>query len=193
MRSGPFFGLGGSEFQPAPAANADIQFRRLKPHTGSNLTVGDVNRVPELRIVGRYDPRQLAGFNPLSRVPLETYYPPQLEPADESSRDVLGGRPLAPSQNLGDYVQQPPLLLTTLEGMRPFLNPVFFKGARGRAKAPISVIRVGWRLANVQKGNFVAVRNGQTDEVESQAAATLSNLVEAVRLREEVLSRQATS
>ncbi|MCP9487897.1 MAG: ABC transporter permease [Gaiellaceae bacterium MAG52_C11] len=143
----PFFGLGGSEYEPAPAANADVQFRKLKPHTGSHIIVGDVIRTPELRIVGRYDPGRLPGFNPLSRVPLETYYPPLLEPGDEAAEEALGGRALGPSQNLGDYVQQPPLLLTTLEGMRPFLNPVFFKGAKGRAKAPISAIRV--RVAGV--------------------------------------------
>jgi len=52
----------------------------------------------------------------------------------------LHGKPLLPSQNLGDYVAQPPLFLTTLEGMRPFLNSKYYAGTTG--KAPISVIRV---------------------------------------------------
>lgn len=151
----PFFGLSGSGYFPAPQANKDVQFRKLKVLVGSNVTVGGVNRTPEVRIVGRYDPARLPGFNPLSRVPLETYYPPQLLPADDAAREALGGRPLGPTQNLGDYVQQPPLLLTTLEGMRPFLNPVFFAGAKGRAKAPISAIRV--RVADVEGPDEVSL------------------------------------
>ncbi len=82
----------------------------------------------------------LAGFSPLSRVPLETYYPPELQPADAASTKALRGRPLRPTENLGDYIQQPPLFLTTLEAMKPFLNSRYFSGAS--AKAPISVIRV---------------------------------------------------
>lgn len=136
----PFFQNG---YLAAPSDNQDIQFRRLRGHSGSNVRgQGNVVRTPFFRIVGRYDPAKLPGFSELSRVPLETYYPPELKPADEASRRALGGKPLLPTQNLGDYVQQPPLLLTTLEGMKPFLNPVFFKGAGGKAKAPISVIRV---------------------------------------------------
>lgn len=127
----------------APPDNQDLQFRRLRGYSASNIIgQGNVVRTPFFRIVGRYDPAKLPGFSELSRVPLETYYPPELKPADEASRRALGGKPLLPTQNLGDYVQQPPLLLTTLEGMKPFLNPVFFKGAGGKAKAPISVIRV---------------------------------------------------
>jgi predicted lysophospholipase L1 biosynthesis ABC-type transport system permease subunit len=73
-------------------------------------------------------------------VPLETYYPPELEPADAAAKRALQGRRLLPTENLGDYIQQPPLLLTTLSGAQAFLSSRSFKGAS--SKAPISVIRV---------------------------------------------------
>ncbi|MDQ3821880.1 MAG: hypothetical protein M3321_01400 [Actinomycetota bacterium] len=150
----PFFVESADYFQ-APPSNQDTQFRRLTPYVSSNVIGPEgVVRQPTLLVVGRYDPDGLPGFSPLSRVPLETYYPPTLAPADEATARVLGGRPLRPTQNLGDYLQQPPLLLTTLEGMKPFLNPVFFKGAKSRARAPISVTRV--RVAGVTGPNEVS-------------------------------------
>jgi putative ABC transport system permease protein len=130
----------------APAEGEDLQFRRLFPHLGNNLFLGNVLALPNFQIVGRYDAAKLPGFSPLSKVPLETYFPPALEPADRTSRRALGGKPLLPTQNLGDYIQQPPLLLTTLQGLRAFTNPKFFTDASG--KAPISVIRV--RVAGVK-------------------------------------------
>ena len=134
----PYYEFG---YEPVGGANADVQFRRLTPHIASNL-IGGTGAVftPSFRVVGRYDPLRLPGFSPLSRVPLETYYPPELRPGDTASKEALGGKPLLPTENIGDYVQQPPLLLTTLKAMRPFLDRRFFAGTNG--KAPISVVRV---------------------------------------------------
>lgn len=129
-----------SGFEYAPAANQDVQFRKLRQYTGSNLIRNGAVGTPFFDVVGRYDPAKLPGFSPLSRLPLETYYPPELDPADAASTKVLKGKPLRPTENLGDYIQQPPLFLTTLEGMKPFLDPQNFSGAS--PKAPISVIRV---------------------------------------------------
>src|SRR4029077_19262514 len=135
----------GSSYFSVSVANADVQFRRLRPRIGSPFTPvsaagKEVLQTPLMGIVGRYDPTKLPGFSPLSRVPLETYYPPELLPGDAQSRRALHGKPLLPSTNIGDYVAQPPLFLTTLEGMRPFLNSKYYAGANGRA--PLSVIRV---------------------------------------------------
>lgn len=145
-RADPIPGASGAYQAQVPKANADVQFRRLHARIGSiyadmyEVPGADVLKQPRMRIVGRYDPEKLPGFSPLSEVPLETYYPPELLPADEPSRRALGGRPLLPSLNIGDYVAQPPLFLTTLEAMRPFLRPKYYAGAKeGRA---ISVIRV---------------------------------------------------
>lgn len=136
---------GGLGYWAAPSSNKDLQFRGLTSHPADNtidmVGADEVLRGADLKVVGRYDPDELPGFSSLSQVPLETYYPPLLQPADEASRRALGGRPLLPSQNLGDYIQQPPLFLTTLDGITPFLNPKSYKNATGRA-APISTIRV---------------------------------------------------
>lgn len=129
----------------APWENRDIQFRRLSRHAGSNQLINGVQGTPALRVVGEFDPELLPGFSPLSQVPLETYYPPTVEPADPASREALGGRRLLPTMNLGGYVSQPPLMLTTLRGLRAFTNPNSFQGAT--PEAPISVIRV--RVAGV--------------------------------------------
>jgi ABC-type lipoprotein release transport system permease subunit len=137
---------GGTSYTPVGPSNADLHFRRLKPRIGSQffdrteVPGADVHLIPKMEIVGRYDPAKLPGFSKLSEVPLETYYPPELLPADEASRRALGGKPLLPSQNIGDYVAQPPLFLTTIEGVRPFLRPRYYAGAS--EQAPISVIRV---------------------------------------------------
>lgn len=134
--------VSSSGYWRAPGSNRDLQFRRIRGHAGDNHEVKGVYNTPIVRVVGRYDPQRLSGFSPLSRVPLETYYPPLLEPADDRSSKALGGKPLLPTQNLGGYIQQPPLLLTTLEGAASFYDTRFWSNVRGRGKAPISVIRV---------------------------------------------------
>jgi hypothetical protein len=143
-RSAPTPGYSG--YTSISQANADLQFRRLHPRIGSpffsrtDVPGKEVLQTPTMFFVGRYDPKRLPGFSPLSKVPLETYYPPELLPGDPKTGRALHGRPLLPSTNIGDYVAQPPLFLTTLQGMQPFLNSKDYAGAN--AKAPISVIRV---------------------------------------------------
>jgi putative ABC transport system permease protein len=131
----------------APPSSFDIHFRKIDAYIGTHLTSGTTHQRPSFRIVGRYDPEKLPGFNPLSRVPLETYYPPLMQPANDASRKALGGRPLLPTQNIGDYIQQPPLVLTTLDAVEPFLHPKAYKGPTDRRLAPISSIRI--RVAGV--------------------------------------------
>ncbi|MBA2312940.1 MAG: ABC transporter permease, partial [Actinobacteria bacterium] len=126
-----------------PQDNRDTQYRRLTRHEAVST---DSGLIPGLHVVGRFDPELLPGFNPLSRVPLETYYPPIAEPADEASREALGGEPLLPTRNLGGYIGQPPLMLTTLKALRSFADPNIFEGAD--PDRPISVIRV--RVAGVE-------------------------------------------
>lgn len=138
----------GGYMRPPPS-NGDLQFRHLRAFVGSNIIGADeAVRASSFRLVGRYDPAKLPGFSPLSQLPMETYYPPILEPGDEASKKALDAEPLLPTQNLGDYAQQPPLLLISLEGLKPFLSAVNYFGAKGKAKAPISVVRV--RVAGVR-------------------------------------------
>ncbi|HET7567736.1 MAG TPA: FtsX-like permease family protein, partial [Gaiellaceae bacterium] len=76
-----------------------------------------------LEVVGRFDPNKLPGFSPLTKVPLETYYPPSLRAGNAAAEQALYGHALRPSQNLGGYIQSPPLLLTTMQALKTFLEP----------------------------------------------------------------------
>jgi putative ABC transport system permease protein len=124
----------------AAPGNQDVQFRRL-----TNFPHSDYGRWLNLDILGRFDPALLPGFGDLSKLPLGAYAPPVLKPSDAESSLALGGEPLLPTMNLGGYIQQPPFLLTTLNGLKPFTDPSNFGGAN--PDAPISVIRV--RVAGV--------------------------------------------
>jgi putative ABC transport system permease protein len=140
---------GDSSYYDQPTDNRDLQFRRLSERTGSNASGGGSQFAPAIRTVGRFDPNRLPGFSPLSRIPLETYYPPKLVGADARSRALLHGKPLLPSQNVGGYAAEPPLLLTTLAGIRPFLDNSRWNNLSSRQqRAPISVVRV--RVAGVK-------------------------------------------
>jgi ABC-type lipoprotein release transport system permease subunit len=144
----------------APPGNEDTQFQHLTVHQSNlavNLTDG-VDGAVALKLVGEFDPNKLPGFNPLSAVPLETYYPPVVTGATAASRTALNNEPLGPTMNLGGYVTQPPLLLTTMTAMEQMLSDSCYIAANKEVPfctryldtdvaAPISAIRV--RVANV--------------------------------------------
>lgn len=130
----------------APQENLDVHFRKLTQFPASHAIFNKRElAAPAMQVVGRFDPERLPGFSKLAAVPLETYYPPLVEPADRASRRALDDRPLRPTQNLGDYITQPPLMLTTLKGLRVLTDPQRFTNAE--PEEPISVVRV--RVANV--------------------------------------------
>jgi putative ABC transport system permease protein len=134
----------------APPGIEDVRYRRLIDYLGARYAEEGAIELASLHVVGQFDPARLPGFSPLSQVPLETYHPPEAEPADPPSRKALGGRPLRPTFNVGGYVAQPPFMLTTLEAMDPLLDPAAYQrpdGPGDLSQAPISVIRV--RVAGV--------------------------------------------
>ena len=148
-----------SAWYTPPLDNLDPQFRSLHERVQSNLIVHGIPRFHPLRVVGQFDPSKLPGFSALTRVPLETYQPPSLLPANTAADEALKDNVLEPSQNLGGYIQPPPLLLTNMRGLRTFLDPRNWStgftfqdnlntGANSRAipvaqrLAPISAIRV---------------------------------------------------
>ncbi|MGH9064950.1 MAG: hypothetical protein ACRDZQ_07605 [Acidimicrobiales bacterium] len=106
-------------------------------------------RTPTFLAVGTFDPDKLPGFSPLNEVPLESYYPPLVTGATPKDRDLLGHRPVGPSMNLGGYLTQPPLLLTTLKAAEAFQSSARYTG--GHPRAPISSIRV--RVTGVSGDN----------------------------------------
>lgn len=131
-----------------PEENAGTQFRTVTGHAatvcGSFKTCDrqDSGRAPDplVRVVGRYDPGKLRGFSALSRVPLETYQPPQVTGADAAGRAALNGRPLRPDRNLGGYLSPPPTMLTTIDSI-PALTHSRRKPT-AQDTAPVSAIRV---------------------------------------------------
>jgi putative ABC transport system permease protein len=138
-------------FMLAPPGNQDTQYRRLAAHQGidgyESASANAVFHVVTLAVQGRFDPGKLPGFDPLSRVPLETYYPPLVQGGNARSERLLGGRAMGPTMNLGGYVAQPPLLLTTLTAAEQMLSRVYSPVTRTDAADPISAIRV--RVADV--------------------------------------------
>jgi len=131
---------GYTGYYPAPPGNQDVQFRTLVNHPSPFQGTAGTFFGTGLHIVGRFDPQNLPGFSPLSQVPLESYYPPVVRPADVGSRRALGEPLVLPTTNLGAYIAQPPFMLTTLQAARVFTDSKLFEGTN--PKAPISVIRV---------------------------------------------------
>jgi ABC-type lipoprotein release transport system permease subunit len=144
---------GQPPFAIAPPGNQDVQYRQLTAHDGNPIVSPTTEQegVVGLAVVGQFDPDKLPGFNPLSAVPLETYYPPIVTGATAASRNALHNQPLGPTMNLGGYVAQPPLLLTSLTAMEQMLSSSCYLNLAGLPctryantdiAAPISAIRV---------------------------------------------------
>lgn len=119
---------------------------------GYELKPGDVS-MPDaaLGAVGTFDPAKVSLGGALSAVPMDTYFNPGADGADEASRRALGGKRLAPNANVTGLLSQPPLLLTTMEAMPAIFDPGAYSTEPDYPEyqlntgAPISVVRV--RLA----------------------------------------------
>ncbi len=114
-------GGGSNGLSLAPPGSDDTWYRRLQLFGGATGAVRTIDGnqtylapVPEL--VGTFSPAKLAGFSPLSRVPLQTFYPPTVTAADAATHRALGRTALGPTTNLAGYLSQPPLMLTTIQG-----------------------------------------------------------------------------
>ena len=126
-------------YEEAPIDASDVGFRQLHEQLRTNTTT----QLLTVHSVGEFDPAKLPGFSALSQVPLETYYPPAVTGADPASKKALGDQPLLPDENMAGYLQEPPLILTTLNALPAFEQDF----PTANTTAPISVIRV--RVAGV--------------------------------------------
>jgi putative ABC transport system permease protein len=136
-------GLDLTPQQIAPLEAADTWFRGVTEHPWVNQVTA-TQPAERLNVVGRYDPRCLRGFNPLSGGRLETYAPPTVQ--------LPGNRTLGPTTNPGGYVNSPPLLLTDLAGAAFMARPDRWQGSAGDRF--ISAIRV--RVAGTDQPGAVA-------------------------------------
>jgi putative ABC transport system permease protein len=116
---------------------------------GYDVQVGDVN-MPDaaLTAVGTFDPAKVSLGSALSAVPMDTYFNPGAEGADEASRSALGGQRLTPNANVTGLLSQPPLVLTTMSALPAIFDPGAYGTQPGYPEyqlnhgAPISMVRV---------------------------------------------------
>jgi putative ABC transport system permease protein len=154
--------------QPAEASALDVPFRTLTQHAA--LAGGAA-----VQAVGVFDPAKVAS-EPATPSP---YSPELLAGADERSRQLLGGQPLAPGGDPADYAGSAASLVVPLADIGAFTS-----GYAGTASAaPIGVIRVR-----------VAAASGDTDASEDKISAVAQEIVRATGLRvQPVLGTTATT
>ncbi|GLL03205.1 FtsX-like permease family protein [Dactylosporangium matsuzakiense] len=135
-------------------------------YDSSFRSISQTGKLGFTRVVGLYDPGKVQVFDPLSKVPLETYQAPEATGGDKRSRDLLGNAPLRPDGNPAGYLATPPTLLTSLD----LLDQLYSKlGPESARKAPISAVRV--RVADV-RGFDAAARERVRVVAERIAAGT---------------------
>ena len=100
--------------------NSENQRNPLRPWDMPEIEYRTLPEQPYAKIapvlVGSFDIDALAtrGSN-LTYVPLETYFPPQVTLRYDAAGQSVEPKTLSPTLNPAGYIQQPPLLLTTLE------------------------------------------------------------------------------
>ena len=124
----PVFADAGTGRRYAPAEAHDTWMR---PVAGRQLVLSQVAS-SRFRLVGRYDPVCLPGFDPLAGARLDMAAPPQVT--------LPNGKPLLPTRSPAGYATPPPLMLTTLQGARYFADQRLYSPAPGDAY--ISAVRV---------------------------------------------------
>lgn len=165
----------------APPGSNDTQYRRLTLINAVDWQVSDGKLqhvlLPKEDVIGTFDPSRLRHFSPLSKVPLQTFFPPTVNAGNAQAARLLKGKPLGPTSNVAGYLTQPPLMLTTIQGaialengdgevrrlngrlVAPFMKRWSFDGRSNEIgispKAPISVIEV--RVAGVSGPNRLSL------------------------------------
>lgn len=127
-----------------PADGLDTSFERLHEHVATSSPT-DVNGVLPLRAVGTFNPAKVEAESNLARLPLGLFQNPAVTGADTRSRQLLGHQALIPDGDIAGYLQQAPLMLTTMSGAQAMFGGIWTSS--GDAAAPISSIRV--RVAGV--------------------------------------------
>lgn len=143
---------GSSRYVPMEFADTSVRdgvaVHRNQAH-GYQLKPGDIS-MPDaaLGAVGTFDPAKVSLGGALSAVPMDTYFNPGADAADEASRQALGGKRLTPNANVTGLLSQPPLMLTTMEALPAIFDPGAYSTEPDYPEyqlntgAPISVVRV---------------------------------------------------
>jgi hypothetical protein len=148
--------------RPAEASALDVPFRTLTEHAA--LAGGAT-----VRAVGVFDPAKVASA-PATPSP---YRPELLTGADERSRQLLGGQPLAPDGDPSDYARSGAALVVPLADIGAFTSGYAGAASTGPASTgPIGAIRVR-----------VAGAAGDTAASEDKISAVAQEIVRATGLR----------
>jgi hypothetical protein len=148
--------------RPAEASALDVPFRTLTQHTA--LAGGAT-----VQAVGVFDPAKVASA-PATPSP---YGPELLTGADERSRQLLGGQPLAPDGDPADYARSGAALVVPLADLGAFTSGYAGAASTGPASTgPIGAIRVR-----------VAGATGDTAASEDKISAVAQEIVRATGLR----------
>ncbi|MEH1124888.1 ABC transporter permease [Micromonospora sp. CPCC 206061] len=143
---------GSSRYVPMEFADTSVRsgvaIHRNTAH-GYQVQPGEV-QMPDaaLGAVGTFDPAKVSLGGALSAVPMDTYFNPGAEGADEASRQALGGKRLSPNANVTGLLSQPPLMLTTMAALPSIFDPGAYTTEPSypeyelNTAAPISVVRV---------------------------------------------------
>jgi putative ABC transport system permease protein len=116
-----------------PPEAADVQFREIEAYIQGLRGRGILAQA-----VGVFSVDLLRDFSPLTEVPMGTYNPARLQCGDVTACDLLGGRDLLPGGSPAGYLQQAPMMLTTLDAL-----PAFYRQRSDDVdSAPISAVRV---------------------------------------------------
>jgi putative ABC transport system permease protein len=154
----------------APPGSNDTWYRRLTIFGSSgqlHVVNGQQTRVsPIPKLVGTFDPNRLRGFSPLSRVPLQTFYPPTVSAGNAAARKKIGSTPLGPTTNLGGYLSQPPLLLTTLNGAialdngygESYVVHYKYRDSSGRERSGSRLVEAYWGASPAAPISTIQVR-----------------------------------
>ncbi len=111
----------------------DTSFREVTSY------VADVGAAPPALVkVGVFDADRLRGNGTVQGIPLGSFSFSAPVGADDASRKALGDAGWFPSADLAGYVQQPPLMLTTLDYL-----PLFADAGRWFQTAPGGLTRFG--------------------------------------------------
>lgn len=128
-----------------PRGYEHLSVRDLRAGSSEEGTAGGPP-VTVLDVVGEFDPRRLTGFDPASRVPLQTFYPPVATAGSRETERAIGGPSLGPTTDMTGYVAQPPSLLTTLQAARALLQSSRYEGASSGAPIAAVLVRLDGKL-----------------------------------------------
>jgi ABC-type antimicrobial peptide transport system permease subunit len=180
-----YWGVGGAMSNPSPLQYSEEEFpleydgltlalhppadqtESLPTRYRSSLDQGEIlfNASGFWKIIGVFDIERLPKFEDITLVPLETYFPPTVTLLYDEQQSPVEPRTLRPTLNPNGYIQNPPLVLTTLDAARELVGD-----------SAISAVRI--RVADIDRLSPEA--QGKIEAVSSEIIETTGLDVDVV-------------